>query len=79
VSTSTLDDNLAYSYAPQEKVMEQMALKKGIRKEFFQYLNTMRHDAIAVHPLCTCYARALFADRLTWHKFCMLLIISDVD
>jgi hypothetical protein len=69
--TPFLDEDSALSYTPQEAVMEQMALRMGIRKEFFKFLNTARHDAIAVHPLCTCYARNFFADRLTWRQFCM--------
>jgi hypothetical protein len=52
--------------------MEEMAKQRGIRREFYQYLNMARHDAIAILPHCTCYARAFLADRLTWQKFCML-------
>jgi hypothetical protein len=61
-----------FSYVPQEKAMEQMAIKRGIRREFFKYLNAIRHDAIAIYPHCTCYARNFLADRLTWRKFCTL-------
>ncbi|KAE9368471.1 hypothetical protein N431DRAFT_59019 [Stipitochalara longipes BDJ] len=77
IANPALDGNFAFSYTRQEEVMERMALKREIRREFFQYLNTTRHDAIAVHPLCTCYARHLFADRLTWRKFCKLYLLHE--
>lgn len=68
-----------FAYLPQEKVMEQMAKERDIRREFFQYLNMARHEAIAIHPRCICYARNFLADRLTWQKFCTLSYYQSLD
>jgi len=61
--------------------MERMALQRGIRKEFYQYLNSVRHVARAVFPICSCYAKNFFSDRLTWRKFCtlLLLVVNEHD
>ncbi|KUJ08809.1 uncharacterized protein LY89DRAFT_326710 [Mollisia scopiformis] len=57
------------TYQPQEKVMEQLAMRQGIRHEFFQFLQQARDQARANHGGCSNEIRHFYADRMTWMKF----------
>ncbi|KAF8847434.1 hypothetical protein BDZ45DRAFT_326334 [Acephala macrosclerotiorum] len=56
-------------YQPQEKAMETMAMKLGIRREFFQFLQKARDQAREDHRDCSSGIRHFVADRITWLKF----------
>ncbi|CZR54849.1 uncharacterized protein PAC_04733 [Phialocephala subalpina] len=56
-------------YQHQEKTMEAMAMKLGIRREFFQFLQKARDQAREDHRDCSSGIRHFVADRITWLKF----------
>ena len=66
------------SYMPQERSMEKKAIAKGIRREFFQYLQKQRDQVRAEHPDCSPQYRHWVADTRVWAKFCKLKLTSFV-
>ncbi|CZT12081.1 uncharacterized protein RAG0_16044 [Rhynchosporium agropyri] len=59
-------------YTPQlsEAMMEALAIREGLRKEFFQYLQRMRDYSRIEHKGENCrFIRGWFADNLAWQNF----------
>lgn len=52
--------------------MERKAIAKGIRREFFQYLQKKRDQVRAEHPDCSSQYRHWAADTRVWTRFCKL-------
>ena len=71
-SVSVSNSSSLASYMPQEKVMEKKAIVKGIRREFFQYLQKKRDQVRAEHPDCSSQYRHWAADTRVWARFCEL-------
>lgn len=56
-------------YVHREKEMEEMARKKGIRSEFFRFLQRARDHVRAIHHDCDSEVRHFMADEMTWTNF----------
>ncbi|KAE8448489.1 hypothetical protein EG329_009370 [Mollisiaceae sp. DMI_Dod_QoI] len=69
----------AGEYHSKERIMEELAIKRGIRREFFQYLQRARDQARAEHRHCTSEIRHFVADRMTWDKFFSMLAFIGVE
>ena len=60
------------SPSEQERMMEEKAVRMGIRQEFFRLLNATRHEVKNEHGNCSQGIRHYLSNSIVWGKLCTL-------